>query len=198
MRRAILVGGLVGCVMVAGLVTGAAQQGNQGQSEIQRGFDIAPVPLTLTGKNRSLVGLGSYLVNGPGDCIGCHTGPAPGLFLPGGSPFLEQPVMINTDRYLAGGNFFGPFESRNLTPDRNGHPAGLTWEQFEEAIRFGTDLKALPPHVPNNPGLLQVMPWPAHRNATDRDLKAIYEYLSAIPCIEGGPGQPDPLVDPRC
>ena len=204
MRKAILVGGLVGCVMVAGLVTGAAQQGNPGQSEIQRGFDIAPVPLNLTGKNRSLVGLGSYLVNGPGDCLGCHTGPTPpppstpGVFVPGGNPFLGQPEVINAARYLGGGNFFGPFESRNLTPDRNGHPAGLTWEQFEEAIRLGTDFKALPPHVPNNPGLLQVMPWPAHRNATDRDLKAIYEYLSAIPCIEGGPGQPDPLVDPRC
>ena len=35
------------------------------------------------------------------------------------NPFLGQTVMINTDRYLAGGNF-GPFVSRNLTPDRNG------------------------------------------------------------------------------
>jgi len=25
---------------------------------------------------------------------------------------------------------------------------------------------------------------------TDRQLTAIYEYLSAIPCIEGGPGEP--------
>lgn len=193
MRKAIFVGGLVSCVLVAGLITGAAQQGNQGQSEIQRGFDIAPVELDLTGKNRSLVGLGSYLVNGPGDCTGCHTGPPPGLFLPGGSPFLGQPAMINTARYLAGGNNFGPVVvSRNLTPDRDGLPAGLTWEQFEEALRLGTDFKALLPHTPSNPGLLQVMPWPAHGKATDRDLRAIYEYLSAIPCIEGGPGQPNP------
>jgi hypothetical protein len=194
MRKAILVAGLVGGVMVAGLVTGAAQQGNQGQSEIQRGFEIAPVPLNLTGKNRSLVGIGSYLVNGPGDCIGCHTGPPPGRFLAGGNPFLGEPALINTDRYMAGGNLFGPFVSRNLTPDRDGHPAGLTWEQFEETIRLGTDLKALPPHVPDDPGLLQVMPWPELRHATDRDLKAIYEYLSTIPCIEGGPGN----TEPRC
>jgi len=192
MRKAMLVGGLVGCVMVAGLVTGAAQQGNEGQSEVQRGFDMAPVPLDLAGKNRSLVGLGSYLVNGPGDCIGCHTGPPPGLYLPGGSPFMGQGELINTARYLAGGNTFGPFISRNLTPDRDGLPAGLTWEQFEEALRVGTDFKAIAPHVPNNPGLLQVMPWPAIGKSTDRHLKAMYEYLSAIPCIEGGPGLPNP------
>lgn len=195
MKKALLVGGLVGCVAVAGLVAGGGQQGNQGQSEIQRGFEIAPVPLNLTGKNRSLVGLGSYLVNGPGDCIGCHTGPAPGRFLPGGNPFNGEPELINTARYMAGGNTFGPgILSRNLTPDSEGRPAGLTWAQFEETIRLGTDFKAIAPHVPSNPGLLQVMPWPELRYATDRDLKAIYEYLSTIPCIEGGPG----ITQPRC
>jgi hypothetical protein len=29
------------------------------ESKIERGFDIAPVPLNLNGKNRALVGLGS-------------------------------------------------------------------------------------------------------------------------------------------
>ena len=32
--------------------------------------------INLTGKNRALVGLGSYLVNAVGDCNGCHAGPA--------------------------------------------------------------------------------------------------------------------------
>lgn len=192
MRRAILVGVLVGGVLVAGLIAGAAQQGNEGQSEIQRGYDIAPVPLNLTGKNRSLVGLGSYLVNAAGGCLGCHTGPPPGVYLPGGNPFLGQPEVINAARYLGGGNAFGPYISRNLTPDSNGYPGGLTFEQFEQAMRLGTDFKAIPPHVPSNPGLLQVMPWPPHGKATDRDLRAMYEYLSAIPCIEGGPGLPAP------
>ncbi len=49
-------------------------------------------------------------------------------------------------------------------------------------------LKAIPPHVPGDPGLLQVMPWSAYRHATDRFLEAIYEYLRSIPCLEGGPG----------
>ena len=195
MRTAIVVGGLVGCALVAGLMAQGGQQGNEGQSQIQRGFEIAPVELNLTGKNRSLVGLGSYFVNGPGDCIGCHTGPPPGRFLPGGNPFNGEPELINTARYMAGGNTFGPgIISRNLTPDSEGRPAGLTWEQFEETLRLGTDFKAIPPHVPNDPGLLQVMPWPEVRHASDRDLKAIYEYLSAIPCIEGGPG----ITEPRC
>jgi len=32
---------------------------------------------------------------------------------------------------------------------------------------------------------LQIMPWPAYQSLTDHDLRAIYEYLSAIPCIAG-------------
>ena len=36
---------------------------DRNESKIQRGFEIAPVPLNLAGKNRALVGLGSYIVN---------------------------------------------------------------------------------------------------------------------------------------
>lgn len=52
-------------------------------------------------------------------------------------------------------------------------------------MRFGTDFKDLPP-----PGsvTLVVMPWPAYRHGTDRWVEAVYEYLRAIPCVEGGPG----------
>jgi hypothetical protein len=34
--------------------------------------------------------------------------------------------------------------------------------------------------------LLQVMPWPVYRHLTDHDLRAIYEYLRAIPPIDTG------------
>ena len=44
------------------------------ESRIQRGFDIAPVHLNLEGKNRALVGLGSYIVNAQVDCNGCKKG----------------------------------------------------------------------------------------------------------------------------
>ncbi len=46
-------------------------------SLIKIGFQIAPVPLNLEGKNRALVGLGSFIVNAQGDCNGCHTACGP-------------------------------------------------------------------------------------------------------------------------
>jgi hypothetical protein len=36
--------------------------------------------------------------------------------------------------------------------------------------------------------LLQIMPWPTFANLSDNDLEAIYEYLSAIPCVAHSPG----------
>ena len=171
---------------------------NGDESRIQRGFAIAPVTLNLTGKNRALVGLGSYLVNAAGDCNGCHAGPA-GQYAEGGDPFLGQPKVVNPVAYLAGGTpLFGPvFIPRNLTPDKTGRPeGGASFEQFLSIIRTGVD-----PHRahPEFGPLLQVMPWPTFQNMTDRDLSPIYEYLSAIPCIEGDPGLPNPRPEgTRC
>src|SRR6187397_2399221 len=59
-------------LMILSPVNGAAGQGNGQQdgseaSKIQEGFAIAPVPLDVDGKNKALVGLGSYIVNGQGD-----------------------------------------------------------------------------------------------------------------------------------
>jgi hypothetical protein len=139
---------------------------------IAQGFKIAPVPLKLQGLDRGLVGLGSYIVNAQGGCNDCHTNPP---FAAGGNPFQGQPKKVNADRYLAGGTPFGPgIVSRNLTPDAKGLPGGLTLAQFVRVMRTGKD--------PDRPGrLLQVMPWPVYQDMLDRDLKAIYEYLRAIP-----------------
>ena len=144
------------------------------QSQIKRGYEINPVPLDLKGKNRALVGLGSYIVNS-GGCNDCHTNPS---YAPGGNPFLGQPEQVNTAGFLAGGQQFGPFTSANITPDALGRPAGLTLQQFITTMRTG--------HNPLDPPgvLLQVMPWPAFGKKTDHDLAAIYEYLRAIPSIE--------------
>ena len=144
-------------------------------SKVQIGFEIAPVDLDLRGKNRALVGLGSYIVNAQSSCSDCHTSPN---FAPGGNPYLGQPEQINTADYLGGGRRFpGGIVSRNLTPDPiTGLPADLTLDQFKNVIHTGAD--------PDNPGrLLQIMPWPVFRNMRDRDLEAIYEYLSAIPSL---------------
>ena len=175
----------------------AAAAGDGDESRIQRGFAIAPVKLDLTGKNRALVGLGSYIVNGSADCNGCHFGPA-GEFAEGGDPFQGQPKVVNAAAYLAGGTpLFGPFIPRNLTPDKTGRPeGGASFEEFRDILRTGIDPdQAHPQFGP----FLQVMPWPNFQNMTDRDIRAIYEYLSAIPCIEGDPGLPDPRPEgTRC
>jgi hypothetical protein len=67
----------------------AANTADDSESKIRKGFAIAPVDLNLRGKNRALVGLGSYLVNTVGDCNGCHhaTLSASSPFAPGGDPF---------------------------------------------------------------------------------------------------------------
>jgi len=190
----------------------AQDDGNDSDSRIQQGFAIAPVPLNLDGKNRALVGLGSYIVNATVPCNECHgAGPAITQFLPGGNPYFGQPKMINQATYLGGGRDFGPVVpgsihiiSRNLTPDKTGLPeGGRTFAEFAQIMRTGVDLDNLHPAcqgavnptcipAPFRADLLQVMPWPGLQNLTDHDLRAIYEYLSAIPCVVGPPA-PSPL-----
>ena len=155
---------------------GRDDDSDHGGSRVQRGFAITPVPVDLHGKNRDLVGLGSYLVNAVASCNDCHSCPS---FAPGHSPYMGGDGAINTTNFLAGGVPFGPFISRNITPDDTGRPAGLTRAEFISALRTG--------HDPDDPGMiLQVMPWPILGKMTDRDLSAIYEYLSAIPHAESG------------
>jgi hypothetical protein len=76
---------------------------------IKIGFEIAPVPLNLEGKNRDLVGLGSFIVNAQGDCNGCHTagGPPNFNYANGGNPYFGQPTKTDPTTYLAGGTDFG-------------------------------------------------------------------------------------------
>lgn len=143
-------------------------------ARIIRGFQIAPVRLNLRGKDRNMVGLGSYIVNAQGGCNDCHTNPP---FAPGGDPFRGEPKKINADGYLAGGTSFGPVISANITPDENGLPHGLTSREFRTLLRTG--------HDPDDPDeILQVMPWPVFGEMTDHDLKAVYEYLRSIPHVD--------------
>jgi hypothetical protein len=132
------------------------------------------ITLNLKRRDRALVGLGSYLVNAVGGCNDCHTAPP---YTKDPEAFLGAPKQINLACYLAGGTPFGPgIVSRDITPWEDGKPAGLTWAQFKHVIRTGED--------PDNPGqVLHVMPWPVYQSMTDSDLRAIYEYLLAIPAI---------------
>jgi hypothetical protein len=75
---------------------------------IKIGFEIAPVHLNLEGKNRDLVGLGSFIVNAQGDCNGCHTagGPPNFNYANGGNPYFGQRMKTDPTTYLAGGTDF--------------------------------------------------------------------------------------------
>jgi hypothetical protein len=180
-------------------------------SRVELGLLIAPVPLNMTGKNRALVGLGSYIVNAQADCNGCHTRSPQGEYVYGGIPFFGQsPTVVNPAVYLGGGQDFGTLDrngltahivSRNLTPDKTGRPeGGHTYEEFKQIMRTGVDMDHVHPTcepnlsdtsncvpAPFDGRLLQIMPWPAFRNMTEHDLRAIYEYLSAVPCVAGPP-----------
>jgi hypothetical protein len=147
---------------------------------VQKGLQISPVPLDMTGKDRNQVGYGSYLVNAAGGCNDCHTNPN---FKADGDPFKGMKKAINTEGYLAGGIAFGPFQSRNITPSVEGPTTG-SLTNFKQVMRTGVDLRKL--HTPISP-LLQVMPWPIYGELNDKELDAIYAFLSAIPCVEGGP-----------
>lgn len=68
----------------------ADDQGDPSDSRIEQGFEIAPVHLNLEGKNRELVGLGSYIVNTEG-CDDCHSAGPPTQYARGGNPFFGQP-----------------------------------------------------------------------------------------------------------
>ena len=237
---------LVGALSTSPTVRAQDNGNSEGDQLVRIGYAIAPVPLNLEGKNRDLVGLGSFLVNAQGDCNGCHTagGPPNFNYANNGNPyFLNQPLGTKTDptTYLSGGTPFGqavpssasvvggfppgsiprsyppngyptdpttgfPYAgpvivSRNLTPDKNGRPeGGRTLEEFREILRTGKDFDNIHPTCqsdtdpnialgicvppPVDGSKLQVMPWPVFHNMTDHQIEAIYEYLSAIPCID--------------
>jgi hypothetical protein len=156
-----------------------------------------------------------YFLNPP---LGTKTDPT--TYLAGGSPFGQAvpssasiggfppgsiPASYPPDGYpidpTTGFPYAGPvIISRNLTPDKNGHPEGHTLSEFKEILRTGKDFDNIHPTClsdtdpnialgicvppPVDGSKLQVMPWPVFHNMTDHQIEAIYEYLSTIPCID--------------
>lgn len=155
--------------------------------------------VTLTGRAResargrasaSVVQRGEYLVRIMG-CNDCHTpwkmgpqGPEPDMtrFLSGHPEEIGAlPNVKATAPYLwsafpTSTAFSGPWGvsyTFNLTPEPNTGIGIWTEDMFVQAIRTGRHMGASRPINPP-------MPWPAYRNASDDDLKAVYAYLRTI------------------
>jgi hypothetical protein len=136
---------------------------------------------------------GEYIVRTAG-CHDCHTpwkmgpnGPEPDMSrMLSGHPETMQltppPALSGTWGWAAAVTntaFAGPWGisyTMNLTPDRNTGLGIWTEEMFVNAIRSGRHMGVSRPINPP-------MPWPAYRNLTDDDLKAVYAYLRTIPPI---------------
>ena len=118
-------------------------------------------------------------------------------YLNGGQNFgpVGPGIVQDTTSPLYAGPGLGPnIISRNLTPDHTGNPeGGNDLQTFMTILRTGHDFDKL--HLncsdvvtdncyqwPVNGAVLQVMPWPLHQNMTDRQLTAIWTYLSTVPC----------------
>jgi hypothetical protein len=177
MKIAVLLIAMAAVAVLPIVTQGDDDNSRSERKRIQKGFAIAPVQLTFRNQDRDLVGLGSYIVNAQALCADCHSCPT---YTPGHNPFDGVgDGQINPTNYLAGGVPFGPIISANITPDATGKPAGLDFDEYLELIRTG--------HDPDEPDeILQVMPWPILRNMNDRDILAIYTYLTAIPHAEPG------------
>jgi len=130
----------------------------------------------------------------------------PSTYLAGGTNFGTA-LPFNVGPGLPYGGYLGPdIISRNLTPNKYGLPeGGRSLSQFMEILRTGADLDHIHPTCtasspmpspaycippPVDGGLLQVMPWPDFQDMSDHDIEAIYEYLSAIPCIDNTTSTP--------
>ena len=169
-----------GIIVFVGMQLGStkvhADNPNSNQDLVAIGFNIAPVQLDLTGKDPTLVGLGSFIVNAQGDCNGCHTssptGSEFGFSNNSNNPYLlfpnKPPWKVEAQYYLGGGQNFGPagpgisdpaspyyagpgngplLITRNLTPDHTGKPeGGHNLQQFMDIMRTGHDYDNLHPN----------------------------------------------------
>jgi hypothetical protein len=156
------------------------------------------------GGSAATVARGKYLVDISG-CHDCHTphkmgpdGLEPDMTLmlsghPSGMA-LPPPPQMNGPWIFSG---IGPFTAwagpwgisytKNLTPDNETGLGTWTEQQFIDTIRNGREQGRGRPILPP-------MPWPAYRNMTDADLKAIFAYLKSIPAIKNK--VPDPVIAP--
>ena len=138
----------------------------------------------------AVVQRGEYLVKIMG-CNDCHTpwkmgpqGPEPDMTRMlsghpeeiGPLPETKAPAPYVSLGFATNTAYSGPWGvsyAFNLTPEQNTGLGIWTEEMFVKTIRTGRHMGTSRPINPP-------MPWPAYRNATDEDLKAVYAYLRTI------------------
>jgi cytochrome c553 len=154
--------------------------------------------------NAAAVARGKHLVAASG-CNDCHTpykmgdnGPEPDMtrFLSGhpSDPALPPPpppsgpwIASVSATFTAWAGPWGISYTKNLTPDKETGLGSWTAQQFVDTIKNGREQG-------HGRQLLPPMPWPAYRNLSDADLKAIFAYLQTIPAIKNK--VPDPVIAP--
>lgn len=149
---------------------------------------------------------GAYLVKIMG-CNDCHTpmkmgpkGPEPDMtrMLSGHPADLKMPPPPDLGKgpwvWAGSGSmtaFTGPWGvsyAVNLTPDPETGLGNWTEKTFIEAMRTGR-------HLGKGRPILPPMPLSSLREATDKDLKAIFVYLKSLPPVKNA--VPQPVEPPR-
>ncbi len=161
--------------------------------------DAAP---TAASGNAEAAKRGEYIVRSVG-CGDCHTpmkmganGPEPDLSrLLSGHPaeMALPPAPAASGPWIAAFSatmtaWAGPWGTSftaNLTPDPETGLGRWTEQQFVDTIRSGR-------HLGRGREILPPMPWPAFRNMTDADLKAVFAYLRTIPAVKNRVPDPTP------
>jgi mono/diheme cytochrome c family protein len=176
----------VSCVVLAVLFSSSSGQGKPSSKLVKRG---------------------EYLVMTVG-CGDCHTplkmgakGPEPDMSrMLSGHP---QDMKMPASPISAPGPWMGSFAStmtawagpwgvsytRNLTPDKETGLGDWTEQNFIATMRTGK-------RMGKGRDLLPPMPWPAFKNMTDDDLKAIFAYLRTIPAVKNNVPEPVPPAVP--
>ena len=120
---------------------------------------------------------GSYLANGPGQCVGCHTPPSSqDMFAPdptrlcaGGEPMEGH-----------GRDSQAEFAPPNLTADET---TGVTGRLTEDA--WVTRFRTVGRTRSGSP-----MPWENFQRMSDGDLRSLYRYVRSLPAIHRDTGPP--------
>jgi hypothetical protein len=165
-----------------------------------------PPPTPSQSPAPSPVERGKYIVVSSG-CNDCHTpakmgpnGPEPDMArmlsghpesmpAPKGAK-LEAPWMAAVDGTFT--TWSGPWGisfTANLTPDNDTGLGQWTEQMFIDTIRKGK-------HMGTSRDLLPPMPWPAFKNWTDDDIKAVWAYLKTIPAVKNHVPDPVPPAGP--